>query len=71
MKRVENTFSLKSEVEEGFLHSGTAKSAVPPVGMTSFWVVEEMEKTISAKLTLLHSGTAKSAVPPVGMTIFG
>ena len=24
----------RSEVQEGFLHSGTAKGAVPPVGMT-------------------------------------
>jgi hypothetical protein len=28
--------SLKSEVEEGFLRSGTAKTAVPPVGLTCF-----------------------------------
>jgi hypothetical protein len=29
---------LKFEVEEGFLHSGTAKSAVPPVGMTNLTI---------------------------------
>jgi len=28
--------SLNSDVEEGFLHSGTAESAVPPVEMTDF-----------------------------------
>jgi hypothetical protein len=34
-------FSLKSEAEEGFLRSGTAKNAVPPVEMTDFgwWIV--------------------------------
>src|SRR5208283_587049 len=29
--------SLKSKVVERFLHSETANSAVPPVGMTSYW----------------------------------
>jgi hypothetical protein len=28
-------FILKSEVEDGFLHSGTPKTGVPPVGMTN------------------------------------
>jgi len=31
---VEEGFVLKSEVAKRFLHSGTAKNAVPPVGMT-------------------------------------
>jgi hypothetical protein len=36
-------FILKSEVGEGFLRSGTAKSAVPPVEMTGFgwWMMWE------------------------------
>jgi len=42
----------KSEAEEGFLHSGTAKSAVPPVEMTRFgrWIASE--KLASEKLGL-------------------
>jgi hypothetical protein len=38
-----NSINLKSEVEEGFLRSGTAKGAVPPVGMTDFgsWMKRE------------------------------
>jgi len=32
--------NLISESEEGFLHSGTAYTAVPPVGMTDFgWLL--------------------------------
>jgi hypothetical protein len=44
--------SLKSEVEEGFLRSGTAKSAVPPVEMTDFawWMM--WEKPTSERLRL-------------------
>ena len=36
---------LKSEVEEGFLHSGAAKTAVSPVGMTGFgkWTTEKRD----------------------------
>src|SRR5271157_3775681 len=42
--------NLKSEVEEGFLHSGTARTAVPPAGMTSFlWWMRWKDPT-SAKL---------------------
>jgi hypothetical protein len=35
--------NLNSEVEEGFLRSGAAKGAVPPVGMTDFgwWMMQE------------------------------
>src|SRR5208282_4744853 len=42
--------SLNSEVEEGFLHSGTAKSAAPPVGMTIFGWWMKWENPTSAKL---------------------
>ena len=42
--------NLKSEVEEGFLRSGTTKSAVPPVEMTNlrWWMM--WENPSSAKL---------------------
>jgi hypothetical protein len=54
-------FSLKSEIEEGFiaqktcdgkpyLHSGTAKTAVPPVGMTNSRGWRMGENPTSAKL---------------------
>ena len=50
---------LNSDVAERFLHSGTARTAVPPVEMTSFWVAAEVENPnfgIQAywKATFLH-----------------
>jgi hypothetical protein len=41
---------LKSEVEEGFLHFGTAKTAVPPVGMTMLPRALAGQNPTSAKL---------------------
>jgi hypothetical protein len=34
---------VKSKIKSRFLHSGTAKTAVPPVGMTTlfFWAMEK------------------------------
>jgi hypothetical protein len=38
--------ALRPEVKEGFLHSGTAKYAVPPVGMTDLmtWTYSTVNK---------------------------
>jgi hypothetical protein len=41
---------LNSEVEEGFLRSGAAKGAVPPVEMTDFGLWIMWEKRTPAKL---------------------
>jgi hypothetical protein len=51
-KGTEYRLNLNSEVEEGFLRSGTAKTAVPPVEMTDFgqWMV--WKKPTSANLGL-------------------
>jgi len=42
--------SLKSKVEKGFLRSGTAKGAVPPVEMTNLGCGMKWRNPTSAKL---------------------
>src|SRR5208337_680819 len=53
--RKNEDWRLKSEVSEGFLRSGTAKNAVPPVGMTNLgW------QKIERRLNIVEVGPPRS-----------